>query len=196
MKAKSLILCLLTILSFNIVNSQNIYNLESPQKNINIKITVDKDFLKYSVTHDNTVIINDSPISMELSDGKVLGANPIVRSSKTESVNEKIKADFYKKEYVENNYNELTLNFKGYYSVQFRAYDDGIAYRFCTKFPKQITITKENIIYNFNEDVYGEKVTCTFLSYIREERKFPSLKDLINQLDNDKKLIIEKCGDK
>ena len=51
-------------------------------------------------------------------------------------------------------------------------------------------------LFDFNEDVYGEKVTCTFLSYIREERKFPSLKDLINQLDYDKKLIIEKCGDK
>ena len=36
-------------------------------------------------------------------------------------------------------------------------------------------------LFDFNEDVYGEKVTCTFLSYIREERKFPSLKDLINQ---------------
>ena len=51
-------------------------------------------------------------------------------------------------------------------------------------------------LFDFNEDVYGEKVTCTFLSYIREERKCPSLKDLINQLDYDKKLIIEKCGDK
>ena len=214
MKAKSLILCLLTILSFNIVNSQNIYNLESPQKNINIKITVDKDFLKYSVTHDNTVIINDSPISMKLSDGKVLGANPIVRSSKTESVNENIKADFYKKEYVENNYNELTLNFKGYYSVQFRAYDDGVAYRFCTKFPKQITITKENIIYNFNEDYtahipyvnpgnfYGDNIskqffnsfenvyTITQLSQI-EDDKLAFLPILVSLKDNKKVVITE-----
>lgn len=214
MKAKSLILCLLTILSFNIVNSQNVYNLESPQKNINIKITIDNDFLKYSVNHDNTVVINDSPISMELNDGKVLGANPIVRSSKTESVNESIKADFYKKDYVENNYNELTLNFKGYYSIQFRAYDDGIAYRFCTKFPKPITITEENITYNFDEDYttyipyvnpgnfYGDNIskqffnsfenvyTITQLSQI-EDDKLAFLPILVSLKDNKKVVITE-----
>lgn len=214
MKAKSLILCLLTILSFNIVNSQNVYNLESPQKNINIKITVDNDFLKYSVNHDNTVVINDSPISMELSDGKVLGANPIVRSSKTEIVNESIKADFYKKDHVENNYNELTLNFKGNYSIQFRAYDDGVAYRFCTKFPKPITITEENITYNFNEDYttyipyvnpgnfYGDNIskqffnsfenvyTITQLSQI-EDDKLAFLPILVSLKDNKKVVITE-----
>ncbi|MBR0323238.1 MAG: glycoside hydrolase family 97 catalytic domain-containing protein, partial [Bacteroidales bacterium] len=214
MKAKSLILCLLTILSFNIANSQNIYNLESPQKNINIKITVDKDFLKYSVTHGNTVVINDSPISIELSDGKVLGANPIVRSSKTESINESIKADFYKKDHVENNYNELTLNFKGNYSLQFRAYDDGIAYRFCTKFPKPITILKENISYNFDEDYttyipyvnpgnfYGDNIskqffnsfenvyTITQLSQI-EDDKLAFLPILVSLKDNKKVVITE-----
>ncbi len=214
MKANFLILCLLTILSLNTVNSQNIYNLESPQKNINIKITVDKDFLKYSVTHNNTVVINDSPISMELSDGKILGAAPVVRSSKTESVNENIKADFYKKEYVENNYNELTLNFKSYYSIQFRAYDDGIAYRFCTKFPKPITITKENIIYNFDEDYttyipyvnpgnfYGDNIskqffnsfenvyTITQLSQI-EDDKLAFLPILVSLKDNKKVVITE-----
>ena len=214
MKANFLILCLLTILSLNTVNSQNIYNLESPQKNINIKITVDKDFLKYSVTHGNTVVINDSPISIELSDGKILGANPIVRSTKNESINESIKADFYKKEHVENNYNELTLNFKGNYSIQFRAYDDGIAYRFCTKFPKPITIVKENISYNFDEDYttyipyvnpgnfYGDNIskqffnsfenvyTITQLSQIKDD-KLAFLPVLVSLKDNKKVVITE-----
>ncbi len=152
MNTKSLILCILLILSSNIARSQKTYNLESPQKNINITVTADKDFIKYSVKHGNTIIIKNSPISMELSDGKVLGASPIVKSYKNESVNEKIKSPFYKKESVENNYNELTINLKGNYSIQFRAFDDGIAYRFCTKFPKPITIVKENITYNFDED--------------------------------------------
>lgn len=47
-------------------------------------------------------------------------------------------------------------------------------------------------LFNFNEDVYGEKVTCTFLYFIREEKKFDSLKELINQLEKDKKIIIER----
>ena len=136
MKIKSFIICLIILSISNLIYAQKKYTLQSPDKRTNVSITIGNDFLKYSVTHGNTVVINDSPISIELSDGKILGANPIVRSTKTEIINESIKADFYKKDYVENNYNELTLNFKGYYSVQFRAYDDGIAYRFCTKFPK------------------------------------------------------------
>lgn len=152
MKTKSLILCILLILSSNIVLSQKTYNLESPQKNINITITADGDILKYSVTHDNTPIITDSPISMELNDGKILGANPIVRSYDIENVNETIKPVLYKKETIIDNYNELTLNFKGSYSIQFRAYDDGIAYRFITKFSKPIIVKNENITYNFDDD--------------------------------------------
>ena len=152
MKTKSLILCILLTLCSNIVLSQKTYNLESPQKNINITISADGDILKYSVTHDNTPIITDSPISMELNDGKILGANPIVRSYDIENVNETIKSVLYKKETIIDNYNELTLNFKGNYSIQFRAYDDGIAYRFITKFSKPIIVKKENITYNFDDD--------------------------------------------
>ena len=152
MKTKSLILCILLTLCSNIVLSQKTYNLESPQKNINITISADGDILKYSVTHDNTPIITDSPISMELNDGKILGANPIVRSYDIENFNETIKSVLYKKETIIDNYNELTLNFKGNYSIQFRAYDDGIAYRFITKFSKPIIVKKENITYNFDDD--------------------------------------------
>lgn len=152
MKTKSLILCILLTLCSNIVLSQKTYNLESPQKNINITISAEGDILKYSVTHDNTPIITDSPISMELNDGKILGANPIVRSYDIENVNETIKSVLYKKETIIDNYNELTLNFKGNYSIQFRAYDDGIAYRFITKFSKPIIVKKENITYNFDDD--------------------------------------------
>lgn len=152
MKTKSLILCILLTLCSNIVLSQKTYNLESPQKNINITISADGDILKYSVTHDNTPIITNSPISMELNDGKILGSNPIVRSYDIENVNETIKSVLYKKETIIDNYNELTLNFKGNYSIQFRAYDDGIAYRFITKFSKPIIVKKENITYNFDDD--------------------------------------------
>ncbi|MBR5146295.1 MAG: glycoside hydrolase family 97 protein [Bacteroidales bacterium] len=214
MKVKSLIICLLFIIISNIANSQKTYNLESPQKKINVTITAGDDFLKYSVTHENTIIINDSPISMELSDGKILGAAPVVRSFKNESVNESIKADFYKKEYVENNYNELTLNFKGYYSIQFRAYDDGIAYRFCTKFPKPIIVINENITYNFDNDYtayipyvnasngYGDKISKQFFNSFEnvytispiskmEDDKLAFLPILINLEDNKKVVITE-----
>lgn len=47
-------------------------------------------------------------------------------------------------------------------------------------------------LFDFDEDVYGQEVSCTFLYFIREEKKFNSLGELINQLELDKKLIISK----
>lgn len=40
-----------------------------------------------------------------------------------------------------------------------------------------------------NIDLYDKEVTLVFIDYIREERKFDSLEDLVNQLKCDKKII-------
>lgn len=152
MKIKSFVICLLILLNSSMAFAQKKYSLQSPDEKIKVTVTVGKEFLTYSVTHDNTIIIKDSPITMELSDGKILGKNPVARSNKTETVDKLIKANFYKKEYVEDYYNELTVSFKGSYNVEFRAYNDGVAYRFCTRFPKPITVVREGITYNFEKD--------------------------------------------
>ena len=102
--------------------------------------------------HGNTPVINESPISMELGDGNVLGLSGSVKNVKTSSVNDVIKANFYKKSKVKNNYNELIINFKGNYSLTFRAFDDGVAYRFSTSFKKPIIVQKENVNYCFDDD--------------------------------------------
>ena len=40
-------------------------------------------------------------------------------------------------------------------------------------------------ILDFSEDIYDEKITLTFLTYYRDEKKFESLDDLRNQLSID-----------
>lgn len=164
MKIKSFIICLIILSISNLISAQKKYTLQSPDKRTNVSITIGNDFLKYSVTQDDVVIINDSPITMELSDGKILGANPVVRNYDSKTVDKLIKAEFYKKEYVEDYYNELTLRFKGSYNVEFRAYNDGVAYRFCTVFPKPITIVREGVSYNFEEDYTAH------IPYVNERR--------------------------
>ena len=164
MKIKSFIICLIILSISNLIIAQKKYTLQSPDKRTNVSITIGNDFLKYSVTQDDVVIINDSPITMELSDGKILGANPVVRNYDSKTVDKLIKAEFYKKEYIEDYYNELTLRFKGSYNVEFRAYNDGVAYRFCTVFPKPITIVREGVFYNFEDDYTAH------IPYVNERR--------------------------
>ena len=127
------------------------YNLKSPDGKIEMSISIG-DKVKYSVMHKNTVVIEDSEISMELGDGTVLGKNCAVKSIKKRTIDETIAADFYKKKEVKNNYNELIINFKGNYKLTFRAFDDGVAYRFSTSFKKPIIVKKENVNYRFDDD--------------------------------------------
>jgi riboflavin kinase/FMN adenylyltransferase len=41
-------------------------------------------------------------------------------------------------------------------------------------------------IFNFDKDIYGEKIKIRFVEYIREEVKFNSLEELTKKLDEDK----------
>ncbi|MBQ8223442.1 MAG: glycoside hydrolase family 97 protein [Bacteroidales bacterium] len=215
MKIKSLIICIVILINSSFVLAQKKYSLQSPDKKINVVVTIDNDYLKYSVTHDSTVVINDSPITMELSDGKILGQNPVVRNYKTETVDKLIKANFYKKEYVEDYYNELTITFKGSYNVQFRAYNDGVAYRFCTRFPKPITIIREGIFYNFNENHTAyipyvnarrselDFITKQFFNSFENQYTVTSINDMISdklsfmpilvELEDGKKVVITEA---
>ena len=153
---KKLVFLLAVICGINMIygaNKSNIieYELKSPNKKIEIKISIGNE-VTYSVKHGSTVILDNSPISMELEDGSVLGRIGAIKNVKRNSVNETIDANFYKKAKVINNYNELIINFKGNYKITFRAYDDGVAYRFSTSFKKPIIVKKENVNYCFDDD--------------------------------------------
>ena len=43
----------------------------------------------------------------------------------------------------------------------------------------------ETHLLDFSEDIYGENVKVEFLTFIREQKKFPSLKELKEQLTQD-----------
>lgn len=49
-------------------------------------------------------------------------------------------------------------------------------------------------LFNFNEDIYDEVIEVEFLYFLREEVKFSSIDELINQLKKDKDEIIKKEG--
>ena len=147
---KKLLLSALLMLSVSAF-AQKQYTLQSPNGKITVTVEVGEQ-LTYSVTHGNTCVLAPSVIGMKLADGTQMGTKPVVKSAKTRSVNQSVKAPFYKRTQIPEVYEELTLTLKGNYKVIFRAYDEGAAYRFETDFRKQIIVENEIADFNFDAD--------------------------------------------
>ena len=131
--------------------AQKQFTLQSPDKDITVTVELGNQ-ITYSVTHGSTCVLAPSPIGMTLSDGSQLGQNPVFKGVKTRSVSQNVEAHFYKRAEIPEVYEELALSFKGNYKVVFRAYDEGVAYRFETDFRKPIIIESETADFNFDAD--------------------------------------------
>ena len=119
-----------------------IYRLLSPDHQLAIVITTGEE-VSWSVLNNNTQILLPSKIALELANGEVLGRHAVVRKSSKINVDKTFSTAFYKKSSVTDQYAELTLNFSGNYSLVFRAYNDGVAYRFITRRKGELTIKNE-----------------------------------------------------
>ena len=126
------------------------YELKSPDGTISVKVCAGS-AITYSVSEDGQELISPSPISMTLSDGTVYGKDDAVRKAAKRTVKDAIPAPFYKKSEVIENYNELSLTFKEF-SLVFRAYDQGIAYRFISARTDSFTVESEQATFNFAGD--------------------------------------------
>ena len=149
---KKLLLTLLLFSAGTGISAAKTYELKSPDGKIAVRVDAGTQAVTYSISRDGKELIAPSPLSLTLADGRVLGQKAVVRKASTKSVDETIEAPFYKRSTVDNKYNSLTLTFKGDYGVDFRAYDDGVAYRFVTSMKDEITVADELVDIRFPED--------------------------------------------
>lgn len=128
------------------------YELQSPNGEIKVSVTV-QNRIHYDVRYKNDVLLKDCQLQLVLGNGEVLGENPKLSGTKYTKASEVIRpAVPLKFSSVKNEYNQLLLNFKNGFSVEFRAFDDGIAYRFITRKQGDIEINTENFTINFPEN--------------------------------------------
>ena len=140
--------CALCALS---AQAQKQYSLASPDGKLKTTVTTGAQ-LSYDITFDGQQVLVNSPISMTLDNGEVWGENDKPSKVSRKSVDGEIKSPFYRADELDEEYNEMTLQFKGF-NVEFRAYDDGIAYRFVNKGKKPFKVVKEGVDFNFPFDV-------------------------------------------
>jgi alpha-glucosidase len=151
MKKNSLILVFLAIsTSFLFAQKNQDFQLSSPNGEIHLAVNVGES-IQWSVAHGAQAVIMPSSISLQLQD-QTLGKNPRLRKSEAESFNQPVNALHYKKEVIEDHYNQLTLQFRDGFGLHFRAYNDGVAYRFFTNKRGEITVLSEEASFNFPGD--------------------------------------------
>ena len=115
----------------------------SPDGNISVKIDF-RDGLRYSVSYMNKLVIEPSAIDMKIGTQSLLGQATTSRKAVARSVRQTINATIpEKRKVISDHYNELVLPFPKSFSVIFRVYNDGVAYRFETKMKDSIIVTDE-----------------------------------------------------
>nr|WP_315257992.1 glycoside hydrolase family 97 protein [uncultured Flavobacterium sp.] len=181
MKQVSFFIFALLFLNFSFAQKKQDFTLNSPNGKIQVEIAVN-DKITWSVSHEKDVVLAPSAMSLSIGEDEVLGKNTVVLNSKKETVDTSFDSPFYKKKSVKNNYNELTIHFKNDFSIEYRAFDDGVAYRFITKKKKDITVKNEEVVLNFDQD-YN-----TMMPYVRDLRnpKDPYISSFEAQYENKK----------
>jgi alpha-glucosidase len=119
------------------------YKITSPDGKISVTLTVGKE-ISWSASYNNTVLLSSTRTTMVLSDGKSAGENDGVKKSvngKYSGIITPVVAS--KHSQITDNYNYLSVNFKSGFTITFRAYNDGIAYRWETTMKDSLTVINE-----------------------------------------------------
>src|SRR5262245_40078944 len=180
---RSLTLTALTLIALvcaaNHVQATTTYQLASPNRKINVHIRVDQR-IEYDLLLNGRTLLKDSTFALDV-DHRKLGLNPQVLSATPTSVKRELSVPVPQKFAVlHEEYNQLRLEFKGGYSVVFRAYNNGVAYRFETSLPQpEVTVYDEGAALNFadNFHVYYPKED-SFFSHNEREFNYLALKDI------------------
>ena len=124
------------------------FELSSPNGQLTIAVTVG-DRIEYTISGSDQELLSNNRLALDV-DGTLLGENPDLLSTEEGEGDEVIEPYISLKfASVRNNYNNLVLSFVGDYAVEFRAFDDGVAYRFILSKEGEVEIIDEGFAINF-----------------------------------------------
>lgn len=140
------------------------YVLSSPDGTLKVEISAGNE-LAYQVMHGNDTILSHSNIGLVLENGTIVGKTPRITGERRRKIKDNIESPFYRfKEFVATG-NELDLKLKGGFGIIFRAYNEGVAYRFYTTQSSDIIIKEEQAEFNFKKDY------TAYLPYTTNDKK-------------------------
>ncbi|MCX6224346.1 MAG: glycoside hydrolase family 97 N-terminal domain-containing protein [Bacteroidia bacterium] len=126
------------------------YTLLSPDQKLKAVIRIDST-IWFELYRNGTPLMSSEAIGLKLPDGTFIGINPVVKKTQEIKVDQVVKPEIREKsESIRDNYQELKLMFKPDYSLEFRMYNEGMAYRIILNRPGDLVIENELGGYRFD----------------------------------------------
>ena len=141
-----------------------LFTLTSPDGRLKVDVR-DQEGVAYRLTDGDNVLLTWSGIGLKLADGTAVGEARCITSVCRRSLTEQIEAPFYRQQRFTTAYNELDVRLKGGFGVTFRAYNEGVAYRFYTTRRQETVIAGEQADFTFTGD------QTVYLPYSTNDKK-------------------------
>ena len=204
-KMLGLLLCMMCMAA----SGAKVQKLTSPNGKLEVTVTTDGQRLTWAVSKGETQVLTPSAIQAVV-DGQPLisGQGSVARK---QQVTSSIATPVYRKQQVADNYGMLVMKFAHGTTVEFRAYDDGAAYRIGIGNAKASRIDSETAEFRFAGDYKafvpyvndlrgGERYSYSFESYYDEQQlsqMFPdslAITPLYVCLPDGKKAVVMDAG--
>ena len=127
------------------------FTLASPNgKLVSHIVATAEEELTYDLVFNGVAVMLPSHVGLNRIYGKTVTGSMAVVKSRTRSIDETVLSPFTRQAAMRDLCNELTLELKNGLYVDFRAYDEGLAYRY--RIGKDCTVRFEKVEYNFAGD--------------------------------------------
>ncbi|MBR5963460.1 MAG: glycoside hydrolase family 97 protein [Bacteroidaceae bacterium] len=153
--------CCLLFFNLQPITAATKYSLSSPDGKTTVNIMPSP--LAFTIEHNGATVLKKSTISLKLTDGTT--AKRVSSASRIRRISSKTDAPFYRQRQIATTCNEMTLALTTYISVTFRAYNDGVAYRFNYSGRLPVNVANEQAQFCF----FGNPTA--WMSYSTNEKK-------------------------
>ena len=138
------------ILIISLANGFSNHSLKSPNGKIEVIVETENS-ISFSVILNGKLLIKNVDIELIFNSEAVYPSGKKYKAS-TKEIDEIVNPQVsYKDSRIEDNYNLLRFDFKNNFSLEFRAYNDGIAYRHITNKDEEVEVN-EIANFTFNDD--------------------------------------------
>ncbi|MBC7934302.1 MAG: glycoside hydrolase family 97 protein [Rhizobacter sp.] len=148
---KYLLSFLLLIFSAQVIIAQKKFVLWSPDSSLRLEIA-NKEKISYTLYAGNTELMASQSVNIQLDNGKQLSGNAVKRSSVNIFTDSFQPPAAYRRKVYINKYRQLEIQFKESFAIQFRLYNNGMAYRIETSFIDSIRVLQEDASFDIDPE--------------------------------------------